>query len=115
MRYERLITSIGGHFGALGILVSGSVLASLPTGPQWGWFKFQLYPWLSVKQILFLVIIVLIGFSIKRSIVFKRRLQQEKGVPGTDTSEKWAAAYRLSMVVYILVVVNTVLGLTKPF
>jgi hypothetical protein len=114
MRSERLATSIGGHFGVLGILISGGALASIPSGPQWGWFNFQLYPWLAVKQILFLVILVLVGIAMKRSIAFKKRLKQEDDVPSTDASDKWRSAYRMSMAVYILVVINTILGLTKP-
>lgn len=114
MRIERLMTSIGGHLGALGILISGGALVSIPTGPQWGWFNFQLYPWLAVKQFLFIVILVVIGFSIKRSMVFKRRLRQEEDMLSTDTSDKWSTAYRYSMTVYVLVVINTLLGLFKP-
>ena len=112
MRSERLTTSIGAHIGALGILISGGAMASIPSGPQWGWMSFQLYPWLAIKQILFFVILVLVGFSIKRSVAFKKRMRQED-VLSTETSEKWNSAYRMSMAVYILVVINTVLGLTK--
>lgn len=114
MRAERLITSIGAHIGALGILISGGAMASIPTGPQWGWMNFQLYPWLAVKQILFFIILVLVGFSIKRSIAFKKRMKEED-VLSTETSEKWNSAYRMSLAVYLLVLVNTFLGLTKPF
>lgn len=114
MRSERLATSIGGHLGVLGILISGGAMASIPSGPQWGWFNFQLYPWLALKQILFLILLVLVGISMKRSIAFKKRLQQEDDVPGTDTTDKWKSAYWMTMAVYILVVINTVLGLTKP-
>lgn len=115
MRSERLATSIGAHIGALGILISGGAMASIPSGPQWGWFSFQLYPWLAIKQIIFIIILVLVVFSIKRSRAFKNRLKQEEGnVLSTDTSEKWASAYRMSMMVYALVIVNTILGWTKP-
>lgn len=114
MRSERLVTSIGAHIGALGILISGGAIASIPSGPQWGWFNFQLYPWLAIKQVLFIIILVLVGFSIKRSMAFKRRLRQEDDVLSTDTSDKWNKAYRISMAVYILVVINTLLGLFKP-
>lgn len=114
MRSERLTTSIGAHIGALGILISGGAMASIPSGPEWGWFSFQLHPWLALKQILFIVILVLVAFSIKRSRAFKKKLSQEEGVANTETSEKWSRAYRMSMIVYILVVVNTILGLTKP-
>mgnify|MGYP000097132240 CR=1 FL=1 len=115
MRLERLITSIGGHLGALGILVSGWAMTSISGGPQWGWFSVQLYPWLAIKQLLFIVILVLIVFSIRRSRIFKKRLKQEEGnAMGTDTSDKWRRAYWMSLSIYILVVINTLLGLTRP-
>lgn len=115
MRLERLITGIGVHIGALGILISGWMMSSMPGGPRWGWFSVQLYPWLALKQILFMVVLVMIGFSVKRSLRFKKRLKQEEGnVLGKDTSEKWAKAFRMSLGVYILVVLNTILGLTRP-
>lgn len=114
MRSERLATSIGGHLGALGILISGGALASIPGGPQWGWFNFEMYPWLAVKQLLFAIILVLVVLSMRKSIAFKRNLREEE-VMKTDTSEKWDAAYKMSLVVYLLVVVNTILGLVKPF
>lgn len=113
MRSERLTTSIGAHIGALGILISGGAMTSIPSGPQWGWMNFQLYPWLAVKQILFFIILVLVVFSIKRSRAFKKRMRQEEDVLSTETSDKWNSAYRMSMAVYVLVVINTILGLTK--
>lgn len=113
MRLERRSTSIGAHVGAFGILISGAALVSIPSGPQWGWLNFQLYPWLVIKQILFLVILVLVGFSIKCSLAFKRELKLEKEVLSSATSRKWKSAYRLSMAVYFLVVINTILGFSK--
>jgi len=112
MRSERFATNIGGHISALVILISGAMMSSW--GPyQWGWFSVQLYPWLELKQILFIVILVLVGFSITRSIRFKKKLKQEE-VADTDTSLLWLSAYRISLAVYILVVINTILGWTKP-
>jgi uncharacterized membrane protein len=115
MRSERLATSIGGHLGALGILISGGAMASVSGGPQWGWFNFEFYPWLAVKQVIFLIILVMVGISIKKSMAFKKKMKREKDVMTTETSEKWRKAYRWSLAVYILVVVNVILGLTKPF
>lgn len=116
MRSERLATNIGAHIGAVGILISGGAMASIPSGPQWGWFPFQDHTWLAVKQLIFIIILVLVFFSIKRSRAFKERLKQEEGnVLSTETSEKWSSAYRMSLIVYFLVLVNTFLGLTKPF
>ncbi|TYP94959.1 putative integral membrane protein (DUF2269) [Fodinibius salinus] len=112
MHFERLVTSIGGHIGALGILISGVALTSM--GPyHWGWFRVQLYPWLAAKQVLFIIILVLIPFSIKRSMDFKNKLQNEE-LSDSAKAESWRKAYRMSLVVYFLVVVDTILGLTKP-
>lgn len=115
MQAERKATGIGAHMGALGILISGGVIASISTGPQWGWFNLQLYPWLSFKQILFVVILILIGFSIKRSIALKQHLRNEVEVLNSETVGIWSRAYKVSLSVYILVVVNTFLALYKPF
>ncbi|MDZ7682473.1 MAG: hypothetical protein U5J63_12360 [Fodinibius sp.] len=115
MRLERLSTLVGAHIGVLGILISGWAMSSISAGPQWGWFSLQLYPWLALKQLLFIAILVLVGFSIKKSLAFKKRLDQEEGnAMGKQTSEKWWKAYRISLAVYILVVISTVLGWTRP-
>lgn len=116
MKFERLATSIGAHLGALGILISGGAMASIPGGPKWGWFNFDLYAWLGVKQILFFIILILVGFSIKRSRDYKKQLKTENSETiGPDARKSWSKAYRLSLVVYLLVVINTLLGLQKPF
>lgn len=116
MQLERKITSIGAHIGALGILISGGAMASIPTGQKWGWFNFEIYSWLGVKQVIFFIILVLVGFSIKRGIAFKKQHREEEGnMIGEETRDRWNAAYRMSLVVYILVLVNTLLGLARPF
>lgn len=116
MKLERKATSIGAHIGALGILISGGAMASMPGGPQWGWFNVPLYNWLAVKQAIFFLILVLVGFSIKRSITFKRSLRNRGEEPVDEAVRgKWKKAFNLSLVVYVLVVFNTYLGLIKPF
>lgn len=116
MQLERRSTSIGAHLGALGILISGGAMASIPSGPQWGWMNFELHSWLAVKQILFFLILILVGFSIKRSVSFKKQLKAEEEDRVSDnTRTAWKKAYKLSLIVYLLVVVNTLLGLFKPF
>lgn len=116
MKFERLATSIGAHLGALGILISGGALASIPSGPQWGWFNFEQYAWLGVKQVLFLIILILVGFSIKRSRAYKKQVRSEESDRiSQEARSKWNNAYKMSLVVYILVLVNTLLGLAKPF
>lgn len=114
MRLERLATNIGAHLGALGILISGSVMVSIGGGPQWGWFPFQLYPWLALKQIIFGIILILAVFSIRRSRALKQLLKQDEKKEEA-VSDKWSAAYRMSLLVYLLVLINTFLGLVKPY
>lgn len=60
IRYERLITNIGAHLAALGILISGGGMVSLEEGPRWGWFDFQGHTWLAVKQLFFVLILRII-------------------------------------------------------
>ncbi|MDX1637955.1 MAG: hypothetical protein R3281_08305 [Balneolaceae bacterium] len=116
MQLERRSTSIGAHLGALGILISGGALASIPSGPQWGWFNFEMHSWLAVKQAIFFVILILVGFSIKRSVGFKKYLKsREESSLDQEARARWKKAYNTSLVVYALVVVNTLLGLFKPF
>lgn len=116
MKFERLSTSIGAHLGALGILISGGAMASIPSGPKWGWFNFEDYAWLGVKQVLFMIILILVGFSIKRSIAFKKQARSEvDDAVSMEARDKWNKAYKISLIVYILVLINTLLGLFKPF
>lgn len=116
MKLERLSTSIGAHLGALGILISGGAMASIPGGPKWGWFDFEQYAWLSVKQLLFFIILILVFFSIKRSRAYKKLVKAEdKELISDEARNKWNNAYKISLVVYILVLINTLLGLFKPF
>ncbi|MBN2731434.1 MAG: hypothetical protein JXR26_03290 [Balneolaceae bacterium] len=115
MRSERKASSIGAHFGAAGILISGWVMSVMPGGPQWGWFNIPLYNWLAIKQLVFIIILVLVGFSIKKSASFRRKLKDERGtVIRAEARKKWKSAYVLSLVIYFLVVLNTYLGITKP-
>lgn len=113
MQRERKATSIGAHLGAIGILISGGAMASIPSGPQWGWFSSL--NWLGVKQGIFLLILVLVGFSIKKSVAFKKALRQNDGALNPEIRQKWKSAYNLSLAIYVLVVFNTYLGLWRPF
>lgn len=115
IRYERFITNIGAHLAALGILISGGGMVSLGEGPRWGWFDFQGHTWLAVKQLFFVLILVFIGFSVKRSRALKRGIRKSDQVMNDRISNKWSAAYRMSLLVYMLVLMNTFLGFVKPF
>jgi Na+/H+ antiporter NhaD/arsenite permease-like protein len=111
---ERLITRWGTILGAGGILISGWILSSIPQGPQWGWFDIQLYPWLALKQLLFVIILLLIVFDLTQSKQLAKRLKSKDADKVERSVKKWKAVYRLSMAVYILVIVSTLLGWYKP-
>ncbi|PAU95737.1 hypothetical protein CK503_01365 [Aliifodinibius salipaludis] len=110
---ERLLAKWGTIVGAGGIIVSGWALSSIAQGPQWGWFDIQLYPWLALKQLLFVIILVFIVIDLNRSKELNKRLQAGDFV-GKQSVEKWSAAYRYTVAVYILVVISTLLGWYKP-
>jgi uncharacterized membrane protein len=114
MQRERKITNIGAHFGGVGILITGPVISSI--GIKWGGFPFHLYPWLAVKQIAFIIILILVFFSAKKGIAFKKQIRGEGSeMISKQAREKWWSAYAISLTVYLLVVLNTVLGSVKPF
>lgn len=120
MKWERLATDTGAHLGAIGILISGGAMVSLPGGPQWGWFTVQLYPWLALKQGIFVLILVLIVLSMRRSSAFRKALkgkleEGEKERTNDNIRRRWSSAYRMSLLVYLLVLINTFLGLVKPY
>lgn len=126
MTWERQAASAGVYVGAVGILISGAAMASLPGGPQWGWFSIQLYPWLALKQLIFLLILLLAVISMRRNRIFwkalrgedeRERKRRKAGSKKTinNIGRKWSSAYRMSLLVYMLVVINTFLGLVKPY
>jgi uncharacterized membrane protein len=114
MLRERKMTSIGAHFGAVGILITGSIISSI--GPAWGWFPFHTFTWLAVKQLVFIAILILVFFSVKKSNAFKKQIRGENSEKvSKQARQKWKRAYIISLAVYLLVVLNTYLGSAKPF
>jgi hypothetical protein len=117
IKTERLITNIGGHLGAIGILISGGAIASIPPsdGFKWGWFNPD-FMWLSVKQGIFGLILILFVVAAMNSVKFKKMLRNETdGKLTPDAKAQWQKAFRFSMLIYTLVVINTILGYTRPF
>jgi uncharacterized membrane protein len=116
IRTERKMTNIGGHIGAVGILISGGAIASIPhEGFKWGWFN-DAYLWLSAKQAIFFIILILFVFAAINSVRFKKMLRDETdGQLTPDAKQQWKKAFRLSMTIYIMVVVNILLGYIRPF
>jgi hypothetical protein len=74
---ERRLAKWGTVAGAGGIIISGWLLSTLPQGPQWGWFDVPLYPWLALKQLFFIVLVILIAIDIRRTNRILSLLQSE--------------------------------------
>lgn len=113
IQIERLLAKWGTVVGAGGIIVSGWALSSIAQGPQWGWFDILLYPWLALKQLLFVIILVLIVIDLNRSKKLIKEIQSGD-LAGKQSVEKWSAVYYYTVAVYILVVISTLLGWYKP-
>ncbi len=111
---ERLLTKWGYVFGAVWIIISGWVLSTISQGPQWGWFDIQLYPWLALKQLLYVIILILIAIDLRRSKNLAQWMEANKEGENREVVNKWGTAYRISIAIYILVVISTLLGWYKP-
>lgn len=113
MKSERQISSLGAHLAVLGILLSGGAMVSIPSGPGLGWFPFEEHAWLAWKQVNFFVILILIAVSMPVSIRFKKTWQNKVELDN-ESEQLYYKAFTLTMAIYILVLVNTYLGLLKP-
>ncbi|TNE73305.1 hypothetical protein EP331_04810 [bacterium] len=114
MRKERLISSMGGHLGFLGIFLSGGAMVSIKSGPKWGWFNFTDFAWLAWKQVFFFVALVIIGALVMPGSAKIKRLVANNG--SLDEIEQlWTKTFFFSLLVYVIVFINTLLGLEKPF
>ncbi len=114
MRKERLISSMGGHLGFLGIFLSGGAMVSIKSGPKWGWFNFDQFGWLAWKQVLFFVALLLIGALVMPGSAKLKRMVKE-GAAISQIEQVWAKTFFFSLLVYVIVWINTLLGLEKPF
>ena len=114
MRKERLVSSMGGHLGFLGIFISGGAMASLKSGAQMGWFDFANYSWLATKQVLFFVALVVIGALVMPASAKVKRLVNS-GAELKEVEGTWNKAFFFSLLVYVIVLINTILGLQKSF
>lgn len=113
---ERKLTMMIGHTAILGILVSGSVMVSISSGPQWGWFPFSQYGWLAAKQIIFIIILILaFGVSTPIDGKLKRMLKKdEQELMNDQQRSQWHKAWNITLIVNLLMIVNAYLGIFKP-
>lgn len=114
MRKERLISTMGGHLGFLGIFLSGGIMVSLKSGPRMGWFNFAEHGWLAWKQVLFFIAVILIGAFVMPGGAKLKRLVKT-GAAISDIEQVWSKTFFFSLLVYVIVLINTILGLNKPF
>jgi len=115
-RKERMITMMGGHTAILGILISGGAMVSIPSGPQWGWFPFHEYGWLATKQIIFIIILIIVfGLSTPAGSKLKKMIRKnDQDTFTVEQRKQWHKVWTYSFIAYLLVVVNTYLGLFRP-
>lgn len=114
MRKERLVSTIGGHLGFLGIFITGGIMVSLKSGPRMGWFNFAEHGWLAWKQVLFIIAIILIfAFVMPGSAKLKRAINER--VDLNKIEKIWSKTFFFSLMVYVIVLINTILGINKPF
>jgi len=113
---ERKITMMMAHSAILGILISGGAMVSIPSGPQWGWFPFSQYGWLAAKQVIFVVILILVfAIGTPVDVKLKKMLKNsENDVMNDVQRSQWHKAWNITLLAYLLVVVNTYLGLFRP-
>jgi hypothetical protein len=114
MRKERLFSTMGGHLGFLGIFLTGGMMASLKTGPQYGWFNFAQHGWLAWKQVLFFAAMILV-FAVVMPGSAKLKRLIKNGADWNDIDQQWSKTFFFSLLVYTIVWINTLLGLQKPF
>ena len=118
MRLTLICGSVMGNIGGIGILITGPAMAGIHGLP---WFPFGTLPWLAIKQVVFLVVL-LITFAIyvPRSKKIGRRIGEEMG--GANPAMGASAELRtmfdrivtVGMVVQILVLLNIILGEWQP-
>ena len=118
MRSALICGSVMGNIGGIGILITGPALAGIHGLP---WFPFGTLPWLAIKQLVFLVVL-LITFAIyvPQSKKIGRKIGEEMG--GANPSRGASSELRtmfdrivtVGMVVQMLVLLNIILGEWKP-
>ncbi len=115
MRKERLFSTMGGHLGFLGIFVTGGIMASLKSGPKFGWFNFADYGWLAWKQVLFFLAMIIVFAVVMPGSSKLKRLINSGGTTMSEIDAQWSKTYFFSLLVYTIVWINTLLGLVRPF
>ncbi len=116
MQRERKLTMMGTHTSILGIILSGGAMVSIPSGPQWGWFNFSQYAWLGTKQVIFIIILI-IAFGVAMPVEKKlKKLFKEHSDDSVSDEQRaqYKKAWLFSLAVFLLVLVNTYLGLYRP-
>lgn len=114
--YLKFVNLIG-MIGAVGILVTGIWLILMNYG--YGFFQFTANHWLTTKQIIMVVILILLGWKVIPTAK-KLRLEIEKDLSSpvddkTDLRTNLKKLFSVNLQMNILVLINFLMAVTRIF
>lgn len=114
--YLRVVNLLG-MLGALGILITGIILVLINPGYQF--FQFSANHWLTTKQIIMIVILILLGWKlIPTAKKLRLSITNDLNSPVEDKTEvhnNLKKLYSLNFQMNILVLLNFLLAITRFF
>ena len=118
MRSTLIYGSVMGNIGGIGILISGPAIAGMAHLP---WFAFGTWPWLAIKQVVFVIVLALtFAVYVPHSKRLGRRIAEEMGgaSPAAGASRELRTMFdrivTIGMIIQILVLLNIILGVWRP-
>jgi uncharacterized membrane protein YidH (DUF202 family) len=108
-------TNLFGMVGAIGILITGIALVSI-YNPFYSYFQMNANHWLTAKQVLMVVLLVILGVfliptakKVRSSIGNDMETQKELSETGYENLNK---LFKLNMVINIIVLINFLFAIT---
>ncbi len=106
-----------GIIGSIGILLTGVIMVIM--NPGFGFFQMTANHWLTTKQILMvLLLIVIFAFVIPNAKKLRTSINNEinKQIPlGDDAYRNLRKAYRLNFIINVIVLINFLFAITHRF
>lgn len=106
-----------GIIGSTGILITGVIIVIM--NPGYGFFQMTANHWLTTKQILMVVLLIVIfAFVIPNAKKLRISINNEiyKQIPlGDDAYKKLRKAYRLNLIINVIVFINFLFAITHRF
>ncbi len=106
-----------GIIGSIGILLTGVIMVIM--NPGFGFFQMTANHWLTTKQILMVVLLIVIfAFVIPNAKKLRTSINNEinKQIPlGDDAYRNLRKAYRLNFIINVIVLINFLFAITHRF